>query len=70
MAAFSNFHFFLSSALSRHASVLPTRRGFDRIANYFAAAARVAAAAGEIGLLLWMVLALAFSLLVMAGFFV
>jgi hypothetical protein len=62
MAVFSNFHLFLPGALSR--------RGLDRISNFSAAAARVAAAVGELGLFLWMSLALAFSLLVTAGFFV
>jgi hypothetical protein len=61
MAAFSNFHVVLPGALSR--------RGIDRISNYFTAAARVAVAVGELGLFLWMALALVFSLVVMAGFF-
>jgi hypothetical protein len=62
MAAFSNCHLFLPGAVSR--------RGIDRISIYFAAATRVAVAIGELGLFLWMALALAFSLLVIAGFFV
>jgi hypothetical protein len=70
MAAFSNLHLFLPGALSRRASVLLSRRGTGRRSNHFAAAVRLAVAAGEIGLFVWMVLALAFWLLVMAGFFV
>jgi hypothetical protein len=71
VAAFSNFHLSPAGALAPRASVFPVRRASERLAIRFAAAAvRAAAAAGEIGMLLWLVLAIAFWLLVMAGFFV
>ena len=62
MAVFSVFQLFPPGAVSR--------RGIGRLSNLSAAAARLAAAAGELGLFLWMSCALAFSLVVMAGFFV
>ena len=70
MAAFSNYHLSLPGALCRRASASPARGVIGRISIHFAAAARVTAAVGELGLFLWMSLALALSLLVMAGFFV
>ncbi len=70
MAAFSKFPLFVPGTRSQGASVFSTRRRIERRSTLFAAtAARVAAVAGEIVLFLWMVLPLAFSLLVMAGFF-
>jgi hypothetical protein len=69
MTVFSNFHLFVTGVFSPRASVLPARRGTERRSNHFAAAVRVAAAAGEIGLFLWMALAVAVWLLMMAGFF-
>ena len=69
MAAFSNFHLSVAGALVPRASVYPARRAIERPSIRFAAAAvRVAAAAGEIGMFLWLALAIAFGLLVMAGF--
>ena len=70
MAVFSNYHLSLPGALCRRASASPARGVIGRISIHFAAASRVAAAVGELGLFLWMSLALALSLLVMAGFFV
>jgi hypothetical protein len=71
MAAFSNFHLSVAGALAPRASMFPARRASQGLAIRFAAAAvRAAAATGEIGMFLWLVLAIAFGLLVMAGFFV
>ena len=71
MAAFFNRHAFVPIAASERAPVFTGRRGIERrTSRCAAAAARVAAAAGEIGLFLWMSLALALSVVVMAGFFV
>jgi hypothetical protein len=70
MAAFSSFHFSAPGALSRPASVASAERVIRRPAVDFAEfAVRVRAAAGEFVLLLWTVSVLAFSALVMAGFF-
>jgi hypothetical protein len=70
MAAFSNFHLSVAGALATRASVFPARRAIERPSIRVAAAAvRAAAAAGEIGMFLWLALAIAFGLLVMAGFF-
>jgi hypothetical protein len=70
MAAFSSFHIFASGALSRRASVDSTPRVKQyRTSTLAEVAVRARAAAGEIVAFLWTVLALAFSLLVMAGFF-
>jgi len=70
MAALSSFHALVSRVASQRALVFAiTPRGVRRRSTHLAAtAARVAAVAGEIVLFLWMALALAFSLLVMAGF--
>ena len=76
MAAFSNFHLSVADALVPRASVFPARRAIERASIRFAAAAvqaaavaaRAAPAAGEIGMFLWLALAIAFGLLVMAGF--
>ena len=62
MAVFSISQLFLPDVLFR--------RGIGRMADYFAAATRVTVALSELGLFLWMALAIAFSLLVIAGFFV
>ncbi len=70
MAAFSGFHGFVRGAPSQRASgVFAPRVTRDRATNFAEAARRVIVAAGEIALFLWMVLALAFSVLMMAGFF-
>jgi hypothetical protein len=70
MAAFSSFHSFVPGAPSRRTSVASTPRVTQgRVTNFAETARQVIAAAGEIALFLWTVLALAFSLLVMAGFF-
>lgn len=69
MTAFFNFHVFVPGTPSRRVSPLAIPRGFQRRSVHFAAAARVAVAVGETLLLLWTVLVLAFSLLVMACFF-
>jgi hypothetical protein len=70
MAAFSSFHGFVRGAPSQRASGVSTPRVTQgRTANLAEAARRVIVAAGEIALFLWTVLALAFLLLVMAGFF-
>jgi hypothetical protein len=71
MTAFSNFHLSVAGALAPRASVFPARRTSERLSIRFAAAAvRASAAAGEIGMFLCLALAIAFALLVMAGFFV
>jgi hypothetical protein len=70
MAAFSSFHGFVPGAPLQRTSVVSTPRATQRRVTHFAETARQAiVAAGEIALFLWTVLALAFSLLVMAGFF-
>jgi hypothetical protein len=70
MAAFSSFHSFVPGAPSQRASGVSTPRVTQgRVTNFAETARQVIAAAGEIALFLWTVLALAFSLLVMAGFF-
>jgi hypothetical protein len=68
MAAFSNFHLSVADALVRRASVFPARRAIERPSIRFAAAVQAAAAAVEIGMFLWLALAVALGLLVMAGF--
>ncbi|HWW30591.1 MAG TPA: hypothetical protein VNY80_11280 [Steroidobacteraceae bacterium] len=75
MAAFSNFHLSVADALVRRASVFPARPAIERASIRFAAAVQAAAAAVqaapaavEIGMFLWLALAIAFGLLVMAGF--
>lgn len=71
MAVLFRFPASVPSTLSQRASVFHTRPGIERQTSHCAAtAARMAAAMGEIGLLLWMALALALSVVVMAGFFV
>jgi hypothetical protein len=70
MAAFSSFHGFVPGAASQRASVASTPRVTQgRVTNFAETARQVIVAAGEIALCLWTVLALAFPLLVMAGFF-
>jgi hypothetical protein len=70
MAAFSSFHGFVPGAPSPRASVVSTPSVTQgRVTNFADTARQVIVAAGEIALFLWTVLALAFSLLVMADFF-
>jgi hypothetical protein len=70
MAAFSNFHFSAPGALVQRAALASAGRVTRRPAIDFAEfAVRLRAAAGELVLLLWTVSVLAFSALVMAGFF-
>ena len=70
MAANYSFHFFTPSAVIQRASVASARRVTQRRAADFAElAVCVKGAAGEFVLLLWTVTVLAFSALVMAGFF-
>jgi hypothetical protein len=69
MAAFLTSHTFTPRVAPRRASVFATPRvSRRRSIRLAAAAARAAAAAGEILFFLWTLLALAFSLLIMAGF--
>jgi hypothetical protein len=69
MVAFFNFYL-PPVALSRPVSALPSGRIIERRSNRFAAAAvRVAAATGEFGLFLGILLAVTVSLVVIAGFF-
>ena len=69
MAAFSSFFGFVPSTTARRAFVISTPRITRRgVSHLVEPARRVLVAAGEIALLVWMVLALSFSLLVMAGF--
>jgi hypothetical protein len=69
MAAFFTSLAFTPRAASRRAPVFATPRIYQRRSIHLtAAAARVAAAAGEILLFFWTLLALAFQLLVIAGF--
>jgi hypothetical protein len=71
VAAFSNIHLSLAGAIAPRASVFPVRRASERLSIRFAAAAaRAAGAVGEIGMFVWLILAIAFGLLVMASFFV
>jgi hypothetical protein len=70
MAVFFNSPVFTPAAASRRASVLAAPRVTRRRSIPLAATvARVAAAVGEIVFFLWTLLSLAFSLLVVAGFF-
>jgi hypothetical protein len=70
MAAFSSFHFVESCAPSRRAPLTSTPRVYPhRTTDLAEIAARARAAACNAVLLLWTALALAFSLLVMVGFF-
>jgi hypothetical protein len=69
MAAFLTSHTFAPRVEPRRASVFATPRVSRRWSIHLgAAAARVAAAAGEILFFLWTLLTLAFSLLIVAGF--
>jgi hypothetical protein len=69
MAAFSGFFGFVPSAVLRQAPMVSTPRVTQRgVSDLAATTRRVLVAAGEIALLLWMVLALSFSLLLIAGF--
>jgi hypothetical protein len=69
MAAFIRAFILVPGAASRRASALSTHRGIQRrTMHLYAMAARVAGGAGQAALFVWTVLALAFSLLVMAGF--
>ena len=69
MAAFFTSHILTPRVASRRAPVFATQRANQlRTVHLAATAARLAAAAGEIVFFLWTLLALAFSLLVMAGF--
>jgi len=52
------------------AAAFPDRSGIARRSSLAAAAVRVAAASGELGLFVGMLLAVAVPLVVMAGFFV
>jgi hypothetical protein len=71
VAAFFSSHIVSPGVAPRRASVFAAPRVNQRQSIHPAAiAARVAIAAGEILFILWTLLALAFSLLVMAGFFV
>lgn len=70
MAAFFYSHLVSSVAAPRRASVFAAPRVNRRRSVHPAViAARVAAAAGEVLFFLWTLLTLAFSLLVMVGFF-
>jgi hypothetical protein len=70
MAAFFNLHI-PPVGMSLGAAMLPIGRRVARPSNRFAAAAaRMAAAGGELGLFLGMLLGIAFLLVVMAGFIV
>jgi fatty acid desaturase len=69
MAAFFISYIVTPRVASRRASVFATPRTNQlRTSHLAAAAARVAAAAGEILLFFWTLGVVAFSLLVMAGF--
>jgi hypothetical protein len=70
MAAFFSSHIVLHGVAPRRASVAAPRVNQRRSIHPAAIAARAAAMAGEVLFALWTLLALAFSLLVMAGFFV
>jgi hypothetical protein len=70
MAAFSSFHFSESGAPSRCAPMTSTPRVTPyRTTDLAEIAARAWAAVGKAVLLLWTALAIGFSLLIMAGFF-
>ena len=75
MVAFFSSRIFTPGAAPRRASVLTARRVHRRrsihlaAAHLAAAAARVAGTAFEILFFVWTLLAVAFSLLVVAGFF-
>jgi hypothetical protein len=70
MAAFSSFHFVESGAPSRCAPVTSSpRAAAHRTTDIAEIAARASAAVGKAVLLLWTALAIGFSLLIMAGFF-
>lgn len=70
MAAFYNFPFFAPIAVTQRASVAFARRVSRRPAiDFLELAVRVRGAAGELALFLWTMMVLAFSALVMAGFF-
>jgi hypothetical protein len=70
-AFFSSIHFVESGAPSARAPVISTRRAAAHPTPYLVEiAARAGAAIGKAVLLLWTMLALGFSLLVIAGFFV
>ena len=69
MAAFISAFILVPGVASRCASALSTHRDIQRRSTHlYAMAARVAGAASQAVLFVWTVLALAFSLLVMAGF--
>jgi hypothetical protein len=69
MAAFFTSHTFAPRVAPRRASVFAAPRvSRHRSIHFGAAAARVAAAAGEILFFLWTLLTLGFSFLIMAGF--
>jgi TRAP-type mannitol/chloroaromatic compound transport system permease small subunit len=69
MAAFFTSHIFAPRVALRRASAFTTPRVSRRRSIHLGeAAARVAAAAGEILFFLWTLLTLAFSFLIMAGF--
>jgi len=71
MAAFSNLHALEEIAVSNRESVFDGRRGIEHSARRCATmAARVAGAVCEYGLFLWMAAAVAWSLILAAGFFV
>jgi hypothetical protein len=71
MAAFVSSNIVSPGVAPRRASVFAAPRVNRRRSIHPAAiAARVAVTAGEILFILWTLLALAFSLLIMAGFFV
>ena len=60
MAAFSGLHFFVPTVTFNRASAFAALRGVERRSSRCAmTAARVVAAAGEVMLFLWMVIAVA-----------
>jgi hypothetical protein len=69
MAAFSSFHFFESGAPSGRVPASTRRVPAHRTTGLMEIAARAWAAVGKAVLLLWTALAIGFSLLIMAGFF-
>jgi hypothetical protein len=70
MAEFFSSHTFTPRVAPRRAPVFAAQRTNElRTVHLVATAARWAAAAGEIVFFLWTLLALAFSFLVIAGFF-
>jgi hypothetical protein len=69
MAAFP-IHFSAPGALSRRATMAPTARITQFLASELVeSVVRVRSALGQLALFLWSVLAVGFSLLIMAGFF-